>query len=124
MWLTAYSVKMDREAIAQGCLEQARWAARLGSPMYEALLLRMADDVRTGGPCLAAVKPHLGRSRMLAPLLLLAAIHRMVLEGRLPAAARFYPSMGGHVDVDALWPHFLQAVPGAVLPVFSNCKKC
>jgi hypothetical protein len=108
---------MDREAIAQGCLEQARWAARLGSPMYEALLLRMADDVRTGGPCLAAVEPHLGRSRMLAPLLLLAAIHRMVLEGRLPAAARFYPSMGGHVDVDALWPHFLQAVPGAVLPV-------
>src|SRR5215831_14597238 len=108
---------MDREAIAQGCLEQARWAARLGSPMYEALLLRMADDVRTGGPCLAAVEPNLERSRMLAPLLLLAAIHRMVLEGRLPAAARFYPSMGGHVDVDALWPHFLAAVPGAVLPV-------
>src|SRR5215831_11405368 len=108
---------MDREAIAQGCLEQARWAARLGSPMYEALLLRMADDVRTGGPCLAAVEPNLERSRMLAPLLLLAAIYRMVLEGRLPAAARFYPSMGGQVDVEALWPHFLQAVPGAVLPV-------
>jgi hypothetical protein len=108
---------MDREEIAQGCLEQARWAARLGSPMYEALLLRMADDVRAGGPCLAAVEPHLTRSQMLAPLLLLAAIHRMVLEGRLPEAARFYPSMGGQADVDALWPHFLEAVPRAVLPV-------
>jgi len=32
---------------------------------------------------------------MLAPLLLLAAVHRMVLEGELPEAARFYPSMGG-----------------------------
>src|SRR5262245_35183523 len=107
---------MDREKIAQACLEQARGAARLGSPMYEALLLRMADDVHAGGPCLAAVEPHLARSRMLAPLLLLAAIHRMVLEGRLPEAARFYPSMGGQADVDALWPHFLEAVPRAVLP--------
>ena len=108
---------MDREEIARGCLEQAGWAVRLGSPMYEALLLRMADDVRAGGPCLAAVEPHAERSRMLAPLLLLAGIHRMVLEGRLPEAARFYPSMGGQADVDALWPHFLEAVPHAVLPV-------
>src|SRR5262249_9446693 len=45
-----------------------------------------------------------------------AGIHRMVLEGRLPEAARFYPSMGGQSDVDALWPHFLEAVPRAVLP--------
>src|ERR1051325_1682374 len=108
---------MDREEIAQGCLDQAGWAAKLGSPMYEALLRRMAEDVRAGGPCLAAIEPHAARSRMLAPLLLLAAIHHMVLEGRLPEAARFYPSTGGQVDVDALWPHFLEAVPHAVLPV-------
>jgi hypothetical protein len=107
---------MDREEIAQGCLEQAEWAVKLGSPMYEALLGRMAEDVRAGGPCLAALEPHSTRSRMLAPLLLLAAIHRLVLEGRLPEAARFYPSMGGQPDVDALWPHFLEAVPSAALP--------
>jgi len=57
------------------------------------------------------------RTRKLASQLLLVAIHRMVLEGRLPEAARFYPSMGGQADVDALWPHFLEAVPHAVLPV-------
>lgn len=107
---------MDREEIAQGCLEQAGWAVKLGSPMYQALLERMAEDARAGGPCLAALEPHAANSRMLAPLLLLAAIHRMVLEGRLPAAARFYPSAGGQFDLDALWPHFLAAVPGAVLP--------
>src|SRR5215472_9608042 len=107
---------MNREEIAQGCIEQAVWAAKLGSPMYEALLQRMAEDVRAGGPCLAALEPHAGRSRMLAPLLLLSAVHRMVLEGRLPEAARYYPSAGGCVDVDALWPHFLKAVPRAVLP--------
>lgn len=108
---------MDREEIAQGCLDQAMWAERLGSPMYQALLLRMAEDVRAGGPCLAALEPHMPRSRMLAPLLLLGAIHGAVLEGKLPEAARYYPSMGGQPDVEALWPHFLAAVPKAVLPV-------
>src|SRR6516225_3755412 len=85
--------------------------------MYEALLRRMADDVRDGGPCLVALEPHMPRSRMLAPLLLLAAIHRMVLEGQLPEAACFYPSMGGQSDVSGLWPHLLKAVPHAVVPV-------
>jgi hypothetical protein len=107
---------MDREVIAQSCLEQAGWAGKLGSPMCEALLRRMAEDVRAGGPCLAALEPHMERTRTLASQLLLAAIHRMVLEGRLREAARFYPSMGGQADVDALWPHFLAGVPRAVLP--------
>jgi hypothetical protein len=107
---------MDRQEIAQSCLDQAGWAAQLGSPMCAALLRRMAEDVRAGGPCLAALEPHLARTGMLASQLLLAAVHRMVLEGRLPEAARFYPSLGGQADVDALWPHFLQAVPRAVLP--------
>ena len=84
--------------------------------MYEALLRRMAENVRDGGPCLAALEPHMPRSRMLAPLLLLAAIHRMVLEGQLPGAARFYPSAGGQADEEALWPHLLEAIPHAAPP--------
>jgi hypothetical protein len=105
---------MNREEVAQGCLDQAAWAVKLGSPMYEALLQRMAEDVRAEGPCLAALGREMPVSRMQAPLLLLAAIHRMVLDGQLPEAARFYPSTGGHADVDALWPHWLAAVPQAV----------
>jgi hypothetical protein len=108
---------MDRDEIAQSCLDQAGWTAKLGSPMCEALLRLMGEDVRAGGPCLAALEPHMARTRTLASQLLLAAIYRLVLEGRLPEAARFYPSMGGKADVDALWPHFLEAVPRAVLPV-------
>lgn len=108
---------MGREEIAQSCLVQAGWTEKLGSPMYTALLHRIAEDVRAGGPCLAAMEPHEERARGLAPLLLLSAVHRMVLEGQAPEASRFYPSMGGSVDVDALWPHFLAAVPRAVLPV-------
>ena len=102
-WLLLHPENVNREEIAQACLDQAG-AARLGSPMYEELLRRMAEDARAGSPCLAALEPHMPRSRVLAPLLLLAAIHRMVLEGRLPEAARFYPSAGGQADEDALWP--------------------
>jgi hypothetical protein len=43
-----YPENVNREAIAQSCLDQAGWAAKLGSPMYEALLRRMAEDVRAG----------------------------------------------------------------------------
>ena len=32
---------VNREEIAQGCLDQAGWAAKLGSPMYDALLRRL-----------------------------------------------------------------------------------
>ncbi len=107
---------MNREEIAQACLDQAGSADKLGSPMYGALLRRMADNVRAGGACLVSLEPHMPRSRMLAPLLLLAAIHRMVLEGKLPDAARFYPSTGGQADVNGLWPHLLKAVPHVVVP--------
>lgn len=104
---------MDCEATAHGCEEQAAWAAKLGSPMYEELLRRMAEDVRASGPCLAALRLAPPR---IAPLMLLGAIHRMVLEGRLTEATRYYPSAGGQVDVEALWPHFLEAVPQAAMP--------
>ena len=111
-----YAEEMDREEIAKGCTDQAGWAAKLGSPMYEALLQRMAQDVRDGGPCLAALEPKMQQSPLIAPLMLLAAVHRMVLEGTLPGLAPYYPSRGGRFDIDAVWPHFLTAVPGAVLP--------
>lgn len=108
---------MDREEIAHSCIAQAEWTEKLGSQMYTALLHRIAEDVRSGGPCLAAMESQADRARGLAPLLLLAAMHRMVLEGKAPEAAKFYPSAGGEVDVDALWPHFAKAVSRAELPV-------
>ena len=85
--------------------------------MAEALLRRMAEDVRVGGRCLAALEPHMARTQNVASQLLLAAVHRMVLQGKLPEAARFYPSVGGIADVDALWPYFLKGVPHAALPL-------
>ena len=106
------------------------WAAKLESPMSEALLRRMADDVRAGGPCLAALKPHMERTHGLASHLLLAAVQvrqfsRVGIEqeaSRLaarhkqhaihhPMRATFYhilhrPRMIGHKD--RIHPHLLR----------------
>jgi hypothetical protein len=37
-------------------------------------------------------------------LRLMGAVHRLVLDGRAPDLARFYPSVGGTVDLVASWP--------------------
>ena len=36
-------------------------------------------------------------------------VHRLALNGSLPALARFYPSCGGTLDIDAAWSALLSA---------------
>ena len=64
-----------------------------GIAVYEALLHRIAADIRAAGPCWTALAPHATGTQtpMAMPLLLLAAVHRHVLEGRGAEAARYYP---------------------------------
>ncbi len=98
---------MGREEIAQGCFDQAEWAVRLGSPMYDALLRRMAEDVRAGG-LLAAVPPavlpaciqtnDIGRSRGLLPGFLESA-RRTGLPLRLL-------EIGASAGLNLRWDHF------------------
>lgn len=78
-----------------------RWQAgdcrALGSAMYGALLDRCADDLMAGGPTASVLAGHFGyRRRDVLPLRLLAGVHSVVLTGRAPGLAAFYPSTGGH----------------------------
>ena len=94
--------------LASAFVQQADACGRLGSPMYEALLHRMAASMRTGGPLdrvLAGHEDDPGPSAL--ALRLLGTVHRLVLEGRAPALARHYPSVGGRFDLDAAWPALL-----------------
>lgn len=50
-----------------------------------------------------------GRGGALA-LRFMAAVHRLVLSGRAGALAAQYPSAGGVVDLDAVWPAFAQTL--------------
>src|SRR6266545_2995121 len=66
------------------------------APLYAGLLERSAQDVLRGGPCLAVLR---GREQdpkgSAMALRFMGSIHRLVLEGRSPALAHFYPSVGG-----------------------------
>lgn len=80
---------------------QARACGRLGSPMYAILLDALADDVDGGGVSrniLAGHEDDPGPSAL--ALRLLGSVHRLVLQGRAPELAAFYPSVGGSFDAD------------------------
>src|SRR5688500_13300207 len=77
---------------------QADWCATLGSPLYADLLRHTAEKAAELWPVLAVVAHDPLES---APALrFMGAVHRIVLEGRAPELARFYPSAGGSESGD------------------------
>ena len=96
-----------RATLASRMREQAGWCERLGSPLYARLLERLALDVLAGGPSCEVLSGHEGDplSSALA-LRLMGAVHRLVLEGRAPALASYYPSAGGDAGRGDPWPVF------------------
>jgi len=75
---------------------QAGACRELGSPLYGDLLLHAADDLQAGGLVAEVLDGFLDDQlkRALA-LRLLGGVHAIVLSGRAPALAAFYPSAGG-----------------------------
>ena len=89
---------------------QRRACADAGSELYGRILAAMADDVRAGGPCGEILAPWADNAMADAvPLRFLAAVHALVLDGRAPDLARWYPSVGGSERSDPV-PAFLGAV--------------
>ncbi len=80
---------------------------RAGSHLYAQVLAGLAADFGAGGPSAPLLQPWTTNALADAiPLRLLAAVHRIVLSGRAPDLARFYPSAGG-VDAGDPTPAFL-----------------
>lgn len=86
---------------------QADWSDRLGSPLSSHLLSQAAEDYEAGGPVRDLLEPqaHDLRGKAL-PLQLMAAVYPLGLEGRAPELARFYPSTGGSLAIEASWAPF------------------
>jgi hypothetical protein len=102
---------MDPQFLAIAFRHQAEACARLGSPFYQAISHRIAEDMAAGGASWRALEPYAtAPERSFLPLRLLGAIHRLVLEGRLKRLARYYPSTGGNGDAEAAWPDFAAAL--------------
>ncbi len=88
---------------------QARASGRLGSPLYEDLLGRAAEDVEQGGPAWEALRGHEGDPPTSALALRLAgSVNRLVLEGRLPELADHYRE--GGADRPGTWRCFRAAL--------------
>ncbi|MDT7536746.1 MAG: hypothetical protein QOI82_331 [Actinomycetota bacterium] len=83
---------------------QAEQCGRHGSPLTAALLSGAADDYEAGGPVqpLLAQLEHLP-SGSVPSLRFAGALHRMVLEGRAPTLAAYYPSVGGTAGPEGAW---------------------
>lgn len=85
-----------RSAMAYGFRGQARRCRDLGSPRYADLLERAACDIEANGPCweaLTGYAPDPESPADLAALRFMAAVHRLVLEGRAPDLASHYADL-------------------------------
>jgi hypothetical protein len=81
-----------------------------GSPLYARLLADMAENWEAGGITSELLPASWERPLQdAAALRLLGAVHRIVLDGRAPALARFYRSAGGYDEGDA-WPAFFRVL--------------
>jgi len=71
----------------------------LSSPLYAGLLRHAAEDLLASGPTADILDGHLtdpGRSAL--ALRMLGGVHALVLTGRAPDLAGFYPTAGGSAD--------------------------
>lgn len=104
----------------------------LASPLYAAVLDAVIADVEQGGPCrrvFDAAPPELDPIPDALVLRFLGALHRIVLAGRAPSLARWYPTAGGHFTpgddpsadvVAAVAVHEAELVAGLSEPVQTN----
>lgn len=83
----------------------------VGSGLYERILRGALADLEAGGVCARVLDDHhedpFGSALALR---FLGAVHRLVLEGRAPALAALYPSVGGDPAAGDPVPAFLAAV--------------
>ncbi|WDZ85779.1 DUF2332 domain-containing protein [Micromonospora cathayae] len=112
---------MSMDQVAQTLDEEADACTRMAAAGYADLLRRAAADVRAGGPCGTLLKRYAQTPVSgVLPLRLLGGVHALVLAGRAPELARYYPSAGGSCrpgDEDARWAAFravVEAEPAAL----------
>lgn len=89
-------VANDTQAFLDAFDAQIRWCTKMGSPMYTELVSAARNDMARDGPTRAVVEGFpLDPTRAAVALRFLGGIHRLVLDGRAPDLARFYPTVGG-----------------------------
>ena len=101
--------------LADGIVEsfrlQAHFSGEFGSPFYGELLRRCADDIEQGGPVARLLDGWEGAPIPDAlPMRLCGAVHRLVLDGEVPALATHYATVGGTARWPAAWEAFCEVL--------------
>ena len=97
------------EVMAGWLRRQAARCASLGSPFYSSLLESAAAD--TSGATAETLAGFESETEdAVVPLRLMGAVHRLVLEGRVPTLEPHYPSVGGDGDAASAWAPFRDAL--------------
>jgi hypothetical protein len=95
----------DAETVGGLLRFQSAACGYVGSPLYEDLLARAADDYESGGPTLRVLEGREDDPKDSAlALRLMGAVHRLVLTGRAPALAQRYAAADG--DDESTWEAF------------------
>jgi hypothetical protein len=93
-----------QRALIDAFRQQAKVCGDTGSPLYQALLERAADDLAAGGPFAALFDGWSGHPVLDVPTLrAMGAVHALVLAGEAPELAAFYPSAGGRFEPEGAW---------------------
>jgi hypothetical protein len=74
------------------------------SPLYVRLMSAAADDIDRGGPVARLFAGIPTPPGSVPQLRLMGALHYLVLAGQAPELAAFYPSAGGELAPDHVWP--------------------
>lgn len=99
------------EAREQAASHLTRQAQLTASPLYAGILRAAAEDAAAGGPCFDVLQGHERDPFSTAlGLKLLGGVHRIVLEGKAPELAAYYPSAGGDPGHGDPFPAFLTTV--------------
>ncbi|WP_158849236.1 DUF2332 domain-containing protein [Saccharothrix deserti] len=89
--------------LAELFLDASR-ACQTHSPLTHTLLVSAADDLARGGITARVMAgAECDRKGTVPGLRFAGALHRLVLEGRVPTLAKHYPTAGGKPDLDTLW---------------------
>jgi hypothetical protein len=109
--IAASDSRKHKNLIASQLRMTARWCRESGSDLYGDLLTQAAIDVINGGPCWSLLQGQENAPFGSAlPLRFMGTIHRLVLEGKAPELANYYPSMGGEHQAEGLWEAFIDTI--------------
>jgi hypothetical protein len=98
-------VDPGKQRLAARLREQAEACRSFGSPLYGDLLDHAATDVEAGGPTWEILRGHEDDSwGSMLPLRLTGSVHRLALQGKVPALARHLSAPDAAAD--DVWSEF------------------